>query len=223
MFAGGEANEDLWRNVVVPGWQGHVLRGERVRRDYDWGTVVGTTDLVLADAEGSWDTIIELKAVCSTNTAIYRHLAGEPDLKHVVQSAVYMWLTKKPVVLCYTSRSDFAVEFARKKWGVTKVEPFHRLFYLSVIGGVVHYRDEYEVRTVPTAVTLSGIEDYYKMLAAMPATRDLGPRPSNDNIHGETAAWDRCDTKYCPFSEACDRYETDHDTWTDAVRNVCTY
>lgn len=218
MFQGGEGNEDLWEKVLVKGYDGQILRKQEVQRTGAWGTVLGSPDLVLADAQGAWQTILELKLVCSTNSAIYKELEGTPDSKHLVQAATYMWLTGVPCVLCYTNRSDFAIEFKRKKYGVTKIEPFYRLMYLTFRDDVLFYRDEFASTEVVTQITGAGIEAFYGMVRGMAATNLLGPRPTNDHVNGQPGGWDRCDSRYCAFAGACESFSDDYYSWLATVR-----
>ncbi len=220
MFQAGEANEDLWQQVLVPSWQGQVLRGQEARKQGSFGAVLGSPDIVLADADGTWRTVLELKLVSATNSAIRRELEGDPDSKHLVQSAAYMWLTGLPCILCYTNRTDFNVEFQRKKYGVAKVEPFYRLFYLTFKDDRLWYRDEFKSDEQVTTVTASGVRNYYQLLADMAAEFRLGDRPSSDHVNGDPAAWSKCDPRYCAYSSTCDTYERDYRTWVDAATNV---
>lgn len=177
--------------------------------------VLGSPDLVLADESG-WRVVLELKLVSALNSAVQRELEGEPDSKHLVQSATYMWLTGCTAVLCYTNRTDFALQFQAKKYGVKKIEPYYRLYYLSFKNDTLWYRDEYSAAEVQTCVTSQGIEAYYTMVSKA-ATDGLGDRPTNDHVNGAPAAWDRCDSRYCTFADACDRYERSYPTWLDAA------
>lgn len=198
----------------MPSWSGQLLRRQHVTRDIDCGTVLGSPDIVLADRAGVWDTILELKLVSSVNSAVSKHLQGEPDSKNLIQSATYMWLTGKPVILCYTSRTYFALEFQRKKYGLARIEPFYRMYYLSFKDGVLFYRDEFEVKDVRTVITADGIERYYEQVARMGREKKLFDRPANrDVVQYELLPWSMCDKKYCPYAEACDRYEHDYNTW----------
>ncbi len=220
MFHAGEGNEDLWEQVLVPSWQGQVLRGQALRRTLlrgDGLEVLGSPDLVLADAAGEWQVLLELKLLSATNSTIARVLGGSPDSKHLVQSAAYMWLANKPAILCYTNRADFAIEFQRKKYGVAKIEPCYRLFYLAIKNDRLYYRDEFETNDVMTNVTTRGIEDYYEMVAGT----TMPPRPESDHVDGSPAHWQRCDARYCAFSETCDRHERDYVTWLTEVRRIC--
>lgn len=221
MFQAGEANEDLWEKVLVQGWEGQVLRNQKVQRQGSWGTVMGSPDIVLADKDGTWNTVLELKLLSAANSTIARVHEGEPDSKHLVQAATYMWLAETPVILCYTNRTDFAIEFRAKALGVRKIEPCYRLFYLSFKKGQLFYRDEFESFDVPTMVTVDGIKGYYARLAEMSESHQLFDRPSNYGVTGKASPWDRCDPKYCPFADACNRFENDYLCWKSEVKLVC--
>lgn len=211
MFSAGQGNEDLWEQVCVPGWTGKVLRSQEVRRRFPWGTIKGSPDVVLARQDGSWDTVLELKLVSALNSAIYRELEGKPDGKHLVQAATYMWLCGVPVVLCYTSRTDFALQFQAKKYGKTKLTPFYRLFYLSFDKGRLYYRDEQDLGAPkPTLVTVAGIRKFYEDVVT---GEPLGARPSTVDALGEDYKYNRCDPKYCWAAPACDQWERSYPEW----------
>ncbi len=221
MFQGGEANEDQWNRVTVPAWPGLVVRHAEVRKQGSWGTVMGHPDIILADAYANWKVLLELKQVMAANSAIYRCLEGEPDSKHLIQSATYMWMTGVPTILCYTSRSDFALEFKRKQYGgQTKIQPFYRMFYLTIKGDTLWYRDEFEQTEVKTNVTISGIVAYYQLVHDMAHDFSLRDRPSNDSVTGRAAAWDRCDRRYCAFADACNESENNYQRWIDTVKET---
>jgi hypothetical protein len=224
MFQGGEGNEDLWRDVLVLGWEGPVLRKQRVQKQGSWGTVSGEPDIVLAHdtpVGPVWVIGLELKLVSAANSAVQRALEGEPDSKHLIQAACYMWLTGLPYVLCYTNRCDFALEFRRKQYGgLTKIPPFYRLFYLAFQDDRLWYRDEYSSEPVATRVTGEGLRAYYQQVHDMAFNFDLGSRPASDHVNGAEASWNKCDSRYCPFAGVCDNYERDYSTWFHAAAVV---
>lgn len=218
MLEAGEGNEDLWVKTLQAGWQGQVLKGLEVRRDTAVGPVLGTTDVILADAAGTQQVVLELKLVSALNSAILRHFHGAPDGKHLVQAACYMWLANLPAVLCYASRTDFATGFSAKKYGTYRIAPFLRLFYLTLRDGRLYYRDEFEADEVATYVTVDGIQAHYELVTKL-AELGLGERPeSAAPVAGAEAHYDRC--KYCPYQSVCDRYEHDYPTWLDAAKQV---
>ncbi len=220
MFEAGETNEDSWERVLIPAWEGKLLRKQSATKQLGTHTVMGSPDIVLADASGVWRVVLELKLVSATNSALRRYCDGEPDSKHLIQSGVYAWLTGVPVVLCYTSRTDFSVEFQRKKYGIFKVEPFYRIFYITFKDDRLHYRDENTTVEVPTLVTGAAIERYYEQVGAMRESRELGERPVNDHVNGAEAAWDKCSPKYCTYGDVCNQYEhSGYETWVDAATN----
>jgi hypothetical protein len=110
--------------------------------------------------------------------------------------------------------------FYAKKYGIKRLDPFYRMFYLSFKGGTLWYRDEYSSTEVETCVTTQGIADYYKLVTDIGTDRQLHERPSNSHVNGAPGAWDRCDPKYCTFAEACERWERDYPTWLDAAKRL---
>lgn len=218
MFAGGEGNEDLWEQVLVPSWRGKVLRKTSLQQQGSWGVVKGSPDIVLADADDNWKVLLELKLISAKNSALYRELEGNPDGKHLIQAATYMWMSGTPAVLCYTSRTDFSLEFDRKKYGVAKIEPFYRMYYLSLRDDVLHWRDEYAAEEHATLITVSGIKAYYQAVHDMAYTYQLGERPTAGGVDGSPPPYNRCDARYCAFSSACDWYEGNYPAWLNAVK-----
>jgi hypothetical protein len=219
MFAGGETNEDTWERLLKGAWpEKNVIRGLEISRDEEWGKIVGSPDIVLASDDNGPEVVLELKQVSALNSACQRELEGNPDPKHLVQAATYMWLMQLPGVLCYTNRSDHAVQFMAKKYGTKKVLPFYRMFYLTIRDGRLYYRDEHKAEEVKTLVTVEGIQLYYKMLSRV-VDEGLGPRPSSKHVNGAPAGYDRC--AYCDFQETCDQYEHRYDAWVDAVSLLC--
>jgi hypothetical protein len=73
---------------------------------------------------------------------------------------------------------------------------------------------------VKTAVTLSGIKEYYERVSQMGERKSLGPRPDSRNADGSERSWKSCDAKNCLFSEVCDNYETDYDVWLDYAKLI---
>jgi hypothetical protein len=214
MFQAGEANEDLWDDVLVEGWDGQVLRHFEAAKQLPFGTIEGHPDIILADREGRHRFVLELKLLSALYTSIQRTFDGQPDEKHLIQSATYMWMTGLPGVLCYTNRTDFAVQFDRKRLGgIAKIEPCYRLYYLKIQNGRLFWRDEENPMAVETDITIAGIREYYRVVAGLRDwdVKTLGERPVS-------AGYDRCDAKYCTFSHACDKWEHNYPTWLHEAR-----
>lgn len=190
----------------------------------------------------------ELKSVMSLGTAVDVLARGQPKTEHVIQAAHYAWKLGLPWELWYTSRVDWPIlgwalkAFAgwrgkdvvfgesvleyRDNGPPKKILPFYRGFEIAIDNatGIVYYRSagsQSDSDWHMTTVTVADIETYYETVAAMPVTKDLGPRPSNVTMHGEPAGWNKCDAKYCPFSDICDRHEKNYDDWVAAVEERC--
>lgn len=117
MFAGGRLNEDHWFSVLKESYDGPILCEEDIPTCWETSQgikVTGRPDIVLCEAKGiSIDTIrftpkygIELKQIMSVNSAYNVLINGEPQLKHLMQAAHYMWQLDCPFELWYTNRNN---------------------------------------------------------------------------------------------------------------------
>lgn len=132
MFAGGRLNEDHWLDVLKTSYN---KPGQRILCESDiptcWETengikVTGRPDIVLCQdsttefnhfqpVDGS-ELIkvpkpvpvcgIELKQCMSINGAYNAFIKKEPNLKHLMQAAHYMWQLDCPFELWYTNRNN---------------------------------------------------------------------------------------------------------------------
>lgn len=250
MFAGGFSNEDDWMKVLRAGHEGPILREEEIpiRWTTSGGVAVtGRPDIVLCTGDPAKPVPqrgLELKSVMSVGTALDVLVRQEPKTEHLIQAAHYQWQLGIPWEIWYTSRVDWPIlgwlmkEFAgwfsrdivfgesileyRDSGAAKKILPFYCGFELDIRADIVYYRpagSESDWRG--TVVTTDSIRDYYELVADMAENKHLGPRPSNLTIHGEYQGFNKCDAKYCPFSEICDRHERNYDDWIAAVEEKC--
>lgn len=185
---------------------------------------------------------IELKLVSSFWTMVGVLTSKEPKVDHVVQASHYSWQLGVPVELWYTSRVDWAisgwtikffkvlaalissvfgtpVEFGEK--GPKKVLPFYQGFKLAVDDDRIYYQPIGTDTWRATALTQSGIKDYYELVGNMATNKDVGPRPSAKKVDGTVQeGWHPCEPKYCPLSATCDRHERNYDDWVTEVKQV---
>ena len=221
MFAAGNANEDIWYEIVKRGWNGKIFREEEIA--VEWTVpgsdvkVTGRPDMVLADENGVPVQGIELKGVFSLGTAKSVELDGKPKDEHLIQAAMYSMLLNIPWTLAYTNASVVDLQFDRKKYGLAKIEPFYRMFQLTWEDDRLFYLDEHKSEKVRTEITKSSLTDFYSMIVEMRDTKQLGPRPASGGMDGSKAYWSKCDAKYCPFSAACDKHEDNYDKWIKAI------
>jgi hypothetical protein len=181
---------------------------------------------------------LELKQISSVNTATDVLFAGgKPKLQHAIQVGRYTLEHKVPAQIWYTlpfvcpvpnwsfiqSRVPAQGEkfSERVNYGrdgkPSKIQPCAVGYHLAWHGGVLHYCrvGAEEDGWFPTIVTEAGLDDFWAYTVDMPVTRQLGPRPTNMDIHGNREVWSMCD--YCDWRETCDAHEDDYGAWESAV------
>lgn len=227
MWKAGEANEWHWDRILSRGLPADL---KQLPRPYVEAviegvplSVLGHPDVVLGDADGKPVLGLELKGIYGATTAISVFFEHTPKNENLIQAAAYSHFMKLPWVLCYTSASYVPTGFDKKKYGVSSIKPFYRIFYMEWRDDVLWYRDETQIAWVKTVVTSKGIEDYYKLLVEMQQSQDLGPRPSSHYVNGEPHKWGResmCGL--CEFKSACDAYDGDKDygEWLARIRVI---
>jgi len=235
MFQGGEANELIWEAILEKGLLGEpwkMVRDADLRNEVGGVPIKGSPDILLentSDLSGSSQhVVLELKSLHAASSATQRAL-GNPELKHLVQTACYMWLLDCPGILCYTNRNMVNLQFDRKKYKDEfpsgKIGPYHRLFYCHFDDeGLFHWTDEdkYSFNIEPftnssLGISKTGLEVFFKKVAAE-TWDEFPPRPAPISASGETLPWTPC--KYCVFSDDCDLFEGDYDVWVDACRRT---
>lgn len=237
-FRAGASNEVEWAKLLSEVWPGRVLREEETGIAWSLphpGTgeevaVTGRPDVVLCDDDGVPQTGIELKKVCSSYRAVKTFMQFDPSPEHLVQAAHYSWqLGKLPWILSYTSDSSYDTPGwcwkAKYPWlqpVQRKIQPGRMHFYLGWQDDTFCFIHPLTGQVVPTKITSAGIERYYQLVLAMDATRQVGPRPSEDPIYEGGGDPDPC--KYCAFKAACDKADRtdDFDEWLDAARVAAT-
>lgn len=222
MFAAGNANEDVWADLLTRSWDGIILREEDIPVTWivpgSTTAVMGRPDLVLADKDGKPVHGLELKGVYSSGTAVGVEVRGEPQEKHLIQAAGYSMFLNIPYTLCYTNPAVVTLNyFESKESGLKKLQPFYRMFDLIWRDDQLYYKDEFSSDEVATPITKKGIQDYYKLLVEMQERKSLGPRPANTAMDGRKMPWDRCDAKYCSFADSCDQHEQNYDAWIASI------
>lgn len=109
MFAGGRLNEDHWMSVLKESWDGPILAEEEVATcwETDQGIkVTGRPDIVLCNKNNKPKCMIELKQIMSVNSGYQVFVKREPQLKHLMQAAHYMWQLDCDGELWYTNRNN---------------------------------------------------------------------------------------------------------------------
>jgi len=217
MFQGGYANEDIVAGILgaVPGdiSIGHDI--ESVHKTLEWD-LMGHMDLVVHDKDFDTNLIVELKLICAPNTAKRVKIDSTPDLKHIIQLATYMWMMEEPGVLVYVNRSNFVPYFSKDK-----IEPFYKIFYLSIKDGTVYWREEFETKEHSTDITVDGIKEFCNKIIDIENQAILPARPTDVDIHGKKLKWTKCG--YCEFSRVCDNYEGQYIRWFDEAKKLVEY
>lgn len=226
MWKAGEHNENAWNEVLDAGIPPDLTRQTAeisFRIDDVPLPVLGHPDVVYADANGPRYGL-ELKGVYGYTTAVLVALEGRPKNENLIQAAAYShFMSKMDWALCYTSAAYVKLNhWDHKEHGVKSIVPFYRTFYLVWDDDELLYRDEQSDELMSTVVTGKGIEDYYRLVEEMKASKDLGPRPSSHYVCGKQNKWGResmCGL--CPFKAACDKYDGDKnfDVW---IANITT-
>lgn len=109
MFDGGLANEDIWLDNLKRVYKDPILCEEEIATCWTTSSgvkVTGRPDVVLCKEDRTPLCGIELKQVMSVNSAYGAYVAKEPQLKHLMQAAHYMWQVGCPFELWYTNRSN---------------------------------------------------------------------------------------------------------------------
>jgi len=222
MFQGGEQNEVAFMQVIKESWPGKILCDVEIPISFDvpGGKVTGRPDMVLCDADGKPQFVIEHKGVFSTSTATSVWLGNEPKSEHLAQLSTYAAALGVPGAICYTNRSYIPVDnfFDKKKYpGAKKIAPFYKIFYIQFAAdGFLEYRADNANDFTKTNISFAGIKDYYTLVAEMRDNKVLGPRPSENDVMGNKLKWAPC--RYCDFKNACDNHENSFDQWIEAVK-----
>lgn len=162
-------------------------------------TVTGRPDVVIFD--GDTPTLgIELKLVCSDNSAMNKALFGREtiDTKHLVQSCHYAGHFGIPWSLVYTSRVIYPVPFyARRneekffaypehrairrdaKGEAFQMKPFQSLYDITIADD----GDTFLLNGEPTLVTKSGIDRFYQYCAECVAEKKIPRKRSGEYDH----------------------------------------
>jgi hypothetical protein len=112
MFAGGRLNEDHWLSVLKESYDGPILCEEDIPTCWETNNgikVTGRPDIVLCSGTEDNPTpscMVELKQVMSVNSAYNVFINKSPNLKHLMQTAHYMWQLDCPGELWYTNRNN---------------------------------------------------------------------------------------------------------------------
>lgn len=222
LFAAGEANEDTWAGLLGLSHKGALLRHSDCAVKHKFEGVdpflLGHPDIVLGDEQGTPVLGLELKGIYGYTTAISVYYEDLPKNENLIQAATYSMALGIPYALCYTCPSWVKLQYYdTKKYGDKNIKPFYRIYYMKWEEGRMFYRSELKTEWTRTVITESGIEDYYKLLAEMQTTKNLGPRPTSNYVHGQEAKYGPCGL--CEFAQACDRYDgnQDFDSWVQSL------
>jgi hypothetical protein len=246
-FDAGYGNEDIWlkkmeRAVADLGPQFSVKSEEEcpIKWEAAGVPVTGRPDIMVF--EGETPVLgVELKVVCTVNSAINVHCKDEPKIDNLIQAAHYSMAHNCPFNLVYSFRSrsrvpgwaerykdkltlSYEKTFENSKTGrkFTKreyaIEPFIKEFKIGFEDDVIFYIKENGEKVI-TNFTASGIKKYYELVAKIGENKDLHTRVANKDLEGNILPYDPCN--YCPLQEACDNFENDYDSWMDKVKLIC--
>ncbi len=105
------------------------------------------------------------------------------------------------------------VEFNDNGWPKA-VQPFYRIYYIGwTFNGQATYWTAGMKEPQVTGITRETLDKYYSAVSTdIAATGNLGPRPSNKDLCGNTT-FRQCD--YCDLAPICNEYEGDYAQWRD--------
>lgn len=243
-FDAGFANEGVWEDKIKASRHGYEVKFEEecpISWEIDGVPVTGRPDVMLFDEYGPV-LGLELKAICTVNSAIGVYCEDKPKTSNVLQTAHYSQAHGCPFILVYSYRGRSRVpgwaerqfkdklrlsyertftnsktgkEFTKREYAI---DPFTKEFKLGFDGGLIYYVTPVGDR-VDTVCTAGGIKEYYRLIVDCVKNELMPPRISRKDITGKRLPYDPCKT--CPFVEACDRYEEDYQAWLDKVEVIC--
>lgn len=231
-FDAGYANEDAWmqkltKSVAAMGPEYQLKAEEDCPTKWETSSgvaVTGRPDLMVWK-DGSPLLGIELKVVCTTNSAVSVFCEDKPKVTNLIQAAHYSMEHGCPFNLVYSYRSSGPVPFwankfkdkLRKKRNTYYIDPFIKEFKIGFDSGRIYYIKDNGER-VDTPLTAEGIRNYYELIVDMDTNKDLHARVTNKDLSGKMLPWDPCG--FCPLKEACDDYEFSFDAWMDKIELI---
>lgn len=244
MFQAGEYSEDAVIDVLNLSWDGEIMTQKELPTywEVDGIPVTGSPDVILVK-DGQPVLGIEKKLVSAYNVAekVGPWLAPSPKLEHVAQAMHYGMALATPWCLLYASRVEWQVPiwakgrypeelFAlpelktkiNKRTGreeVSKIMPFYSIFYLDVQDDLVYYRHENYPEWVDTDITLTGIKDYFQLLADCIKEKKLPDR----HEYEASQYWDAYSEAYNSWHEAHEAYDDGrigYEEFLDMIRRI---
>lgn len=231
-FDAGFANEDAWTQKLGKSIQelgpDYSMKCEEecpVSYELDGVKVTGRPDLMVFKGDEPVFGL-ELKVVCTINSAIGVYCEDKPKTDNLIQAAHYSIKHGCPFSLVYSFRSSGPVPFwankykdkLRQKKKTYYIDPFIKEFKIGIEDGNIFYITD-SGEKVDTVLSVQGIEDYYRLIIDMNANKSLFYRPAGTDLRGKSLPYDAC--SYCPLQPACDQFESSYDDWMDKVRLIC--
>ena len=243
MFDAGLTNEDSFVNLLSK--SGVPFKTEEdipmVRELSNGDKVTGRPDVVILSPDGEPTLGIELKLICSENSAMTKALFGREtvDTKHLIQACNYAGYFGIPWSLVYTSRMLYSVPYYAKK-DARAVEKFfthaeHRAVRNDPKTGLPYMirpfqslyditlgpdGDTFYLNGEPTIITKSGIDRYYEYCAECIAKKEVPRKRSGSVDHfGKAIPKAKNKTiKYDDFKAA--RTGKGFDIWVEDCRKI---
>lgn len=229
-FDAGYANEEAWDAKLTAFLQENPDYSIKSEEDcpIKWHTsngtaVTGRPDFVIFKNDTAL-LGLELKVVCTINSAIDKWAKNKPATANLIQAAHYSLIMGIPYNLVYSFRSRGPAPY----WAVkqlkgtgtlnhkNEIEPFTCEFRLGFENDLLYYIDRFGL-TTQTKITGQSIRDYYELIVDMDDKKDLYNRPVAETATGDKD-WDPCNL--CAFKDACDSHENDFDRWFDEIRKI---
>ena len=246
-FDAGYANEDAWmqklEKTVKDMGSEYSLKAEEecpITWETDAGVkVTGRPDIMIFKNDQPV-LGLELKVVCAVNSAVSVYCEDKPKINNLLQAAHYSMIHGCPFNLVYSFRNrsrvpgwaerfkdklrlSYEKTFTSSKTGKSftkreySIEPFTKEFRVGFEDDRVYYIKENGDR-VDTPLTGSGIKEYYNTIVSMETNKELHVRLTDRSLDGKQLPYNPCN--YCPFEDACDRFENDYDSWMDKARAI---
>ena len=200
MMQAGLKNEDSFTELLDEAGVNYKCEEDiPMKRNLPNGDLVtGRPDVVILGDNGEPTLGIELKLICSDNSAMNKALfaRSEIDSKHLVQSCHYSGYFDVPWSLVYTSRVIYPIPFyARKNEEKWFDYPDHRAIRRDAKGEAFQFKpfqslyditldedgDTFLLNELPTQITKSGIDEFYLYCAECVATKTI-PRKRSGGI-----------------------------------------
>jgi hypothetical protein len=221
MLQAGLASEDSFNELLDEAGVNYKCEEDipMVRKLSNGDLVTGRPDAIILDENDQPTLGIELKLICSDNSAMNKALFAREtvDSKHLVQSCHYAGFFNVPWSLVYTSRVIYPIPFyARKNEEKWFAYPEHRAIRRDDKGEAFQFKpfqslydieladdgDTFLLNGQETVITKSGIDKFYEYCAECVATKTIPRKRSGGIDHWGDATKKNKTIQFDDFKEA---------------------